>query len=67
MRSALLGCTACCCCPQHHPPASIAHPNTQCHTRRREAANAQRFAELYCPILPEIVVPDMYTQYTTAR
>ncbi len=35
--------------------------------RHREAANGQRFAELYCPILPEIRVPRMHTDYTTAR
>lgn len=32
-----------------------------------EAANARRFAALYCPLLPEIVVPEMYDSYTTAR
>jgi hypothetical protein len=33
----------------------------------READNGRRFAELYCPLLPEIVVPQMYFDYTTAR
>lgn len=34
---------------------------------RREAANAERFAALFCPLLPEIVVPAMHNSHTTAR
>jgi predicted unusual protein kinase regulating ubiquinone biosynthesis (AarF/ABC1/UbiB family) len=33
---------------------------------RREAANAIRFAELFS-FMPEVVVPNMYSQFTTPR
>ncbi|GBF89282.1 uncharacterized aarF domain-containing kinase, chloroplastic [Raphidocelis subcapitata] len=34
---------------------------------RREAANGRRFAQLFCPLLPEIKVPEMNFEHTTAR
>jgi hypothetical protein len=37
-----------------------------CVAHHREAANAQRFAQLFA-FMPEVKVPDMYLQHTTAK
>jgi hypothetical protein len=37
-----------------------------CWLAHREAANAERFAKLFS-FMPEVVVPKMYTEYTTPR
>lgn len=42
------------------------HPTPQ-YAPRSEAANGRRFAQLFCPLLPEIKVPEMCFEHTTAR